>query len=428
MDNLAVRFHFGGSFLNTGGQLQYVGGRTGMSEVELDKISYPEIKGHLADHVTHSSCYRLHWLKPGCQLSDGLLLLTDDASCQWMADNVTDGGAADIYVEEVYGMQCAEQSPEKKDKDWRSFMQFYRSPPKISQDYNEAEGYISGRSEYEQSYVDGSADDEVDGADGNAHEDSSDNDTSDEEYKQPLEDDSSADDEEGQQFKKFAKEIKRNIKAKKLGVHGSQLGEIRLEDVVAEVPNLDDPGSPCYDSSDAYSYEEDSDGETQRWKSIENRYDSKAAVPIFTLGMAFRSSRQFKKAVVKYGIATHKHIKFVKDEKKKVRAMCTWKGCKWLIYGSITSRSDWFKVVTFVDEHTCPPRRDNKLVTSNLIAKHYYSEIKDNPTWKVGLIKKAVLKDLLADVSIAKCKRAKSLVLKAALDSMKGEYTRVYDY
>ena len=412
MDNLAVRFHFGGSFLNTGGQLQYVGGRTGMSEVELDKISYPEIKGHLADHVPHSSCYRLHWLKPGCQLSDGLLLLTDDASCQWMADNMTDGGAADIYVEEVYGMQCVEQSPEKKDKDWRSFMQFYRSPPKISQDYN----------------VDGSADDLVDGADGNAHEDSSDNDTSDEEYKQPPEDDSSADDEEGQQFKKFAKEIKRNIKAKKLGVHGSQLGEIRLEDVVAEVPNLDDPGSPCYDSSDAYSYEEDSDGETQRWKSIENRYDSKAAVPIFTLGMAFRSSRQFKKAVVKYGIATHKHIKFVKDEKKKVRAMCSWKGCKWLIYDSITSKSNWFKVVTFVDEHTCPPRRDNKLVTSNVIAKHYYSEIKDNPTWKVGLIKKAVLKDLLADVSIAKCKRAKSLVLKAALDSMKGEYTRVYDY
>ena len=81
---------------------------------------------------------------------------------------------------------------------------------------------------------------------------------------------------------------------------------------MAEVPNLDDPGSPCYDSRDAYSYEEDSDGETQRWKSIENRYDSKAAIPIFTLGMAFRSSRQFKKAVVKYGIATHKHIKFCK--------------------------------------------------------------------------------------------------------------------
>jgi len=99
-----------------------------------------------------------------------------------------------------------------------------------------------------------------------------------------------------------------------------------------------------------------------------------------------------------------------------------------LIYGSKTSWSEWFKVVTFDNVHTCPPRRDNKLVTSTLIAKHYYNQIKDNPTWSVGLMKAAVLKDLFADVSISKCKRAKSLVLQKALDAMKGEYSRVYDY
>jgi hypothetical protein len=60
------------------------------------------------------------------------------------------------------------------------------------------------------------------------------------------------------------------------------------------------------------------------------------------------------------------------------------------------------------------------LVTSTRIAKRYFHEIKDNPTWKMELIKKAVLTDMLADVSIDKCKRAKALVLKAALDSMKG--------
>jgi hypothetical protein len=46
----------------------------------------------------------------------------------------------------------------------------------------------------------------------------------------------------------------------------------------------------------------------------------------------------------------------------------------------------------------------------------------------VDLIKQAVLKYFLDDVSLSKCKRAKSLVLNAALDSMKGEYTRAYDY
>jgi len=68
------------------------------------------------------------------------------------------------------------------------------------------------------------------------------------------------------------------------------------------------------------------------------------------------------------------------------------------------------------------------LATSTRIVKHYYNQIKDNLTWKVGLIKQAVLKDFLADMSISKCKRAKSLVLNAALDGMKGENTRVYDH
>jgi hypothetical protein len=46
----------------------------------------------------------------------------------------------------------------------------------------------------------------------------------------------------------------------------------------------------------------------------------------------------------------------------------------------------------------------------------------------VGLIKNAVLRDFLADVSLSKCKRAKAIVLQQCLDSMKGEYSMVYDY
>jgi hypothetical protein len=44
------------------------------------------------------------------------------------------------------------------------------------------------------------------------------------------------------------------------------------------------------------------------------------------------------------------------------------------------------------------------------------------------LIKNAVQRDMLTDISLSKCKRAKSIVLQQALDAMKGEYTRVYDY
>lgn len=48
----------------------------------------------------------------------------------------------------------------------------------------------------------------------------------------------------------------------------------------------------------------------------------KASFPVFSLSMAFRSSRQLKKALVKYGLTTHRHILFPKDERDKVRATC----------------------------------------------------------------------------------------------------------
>ena len=91
--------------------------------------------------------------------------------------------------------------------------------------------------------------------------------------------------------------------------------EIRGEkiDLGAEHEDLEDGGSDYLNSSDDYSYGEDSDGETVRWKSTENKYDSKTHVPVFALGMAFRSSRQFKKALIKYGLTTHRHLLFPKD-------------------------------------------------------------------------------------------------------------------
>jgi hypothetical protein len=33
--------------------------------------------------------------------------------------------------------------------------------------------------------------------------------------------------------------------------------------------------------------------------------------------MCFRDSRQFKKALLKYGVKTHRHLRFDKDEAKK---------------------------------------------------------------------------------------------------------------
>ncbi|XP_066361502.1 uncharacterized protein [Miscanthus floridulus] len=107
-DTLAVRFHFGGSFQSIDGLILYVGGDIGMSYIELNKISLPEIKGHLEDHFKIDNVVRMHWLKPGKELSNGLVLLVDDASCQLMADGTSYAKIADIYAEEL-GVQKMQQ-------------------------------------------------------------------------------------------------------------------------------------------------------------------------------------------------------------------------------------------------------------------------------------------------------------------------------
>ena len=101
-DFLPVRFHYGGEFMFSRGQLHYVTERTALSYIELDKISLPEIIGFLGDHMLVSDLLHLHWLYPEKQLSDGLRFLLDDSACIEMENHTSNNGqVADIYIEHV---------------------------------------------------------------------------------------------------------------------------------------------------------------------------------------------------------------------------------------------------------------------------------------------------------------------------------------
>jgi len=98
LSKLTVRFHFLGEFINHGKKLNYVGSREAMSCIDRDLVSLPEIIGHLKDHCKVEEGSMLHWLFPGAESSKGLRALIDDKAYLHMADCMTDGGVADIYV------------------------------------------------------------------------------------------------------------------------------------------------------------------------------------------------------------------------------------------------------------------------------------------------------------------------------------------
>ena len=101
MDSIAVRFYFGGKVFFDGKRMHYIGGSEGMSYIDRDLISLPEVNGHLRDHGVVSDEILLHWLCPGKDLDSGLRVLHDDKVCQLMSDCVMGNGVADVFVESM---------------------------------------------------------------------------------------------------------------------------------------------------------------------------------------------------------------------------------------------------------------------------------------------------------------------------------------
>jgi hypothetical protein len=203
---------------------------------------------------------------------------------------------------------------------------------------------------------------------------------------------------------------------------------VQIQQIEEEDALQDEPDPPMFDSSEEASYDSDQAAEGIRRKSRFARYDGEAQTPEFCVGMTFIGRKEFKDALIKYGLETRRHLIFPKDEKSRIRAKCSWKGCPWVIFGSSKTNNDRFQIKSFTNEHICPKRKDNRLVTGPRIADKYEHIIKANPLWKLQNMKETVLIDMGVDVSMSKVKRAKSIVMRRVYESWKGEYTKIFEY
>lgn len=71
--------------------LRYIGGSEGLSHLDSDKISLPEVRDHLEDHCRDLGVVLMYWLSPGGEFRNGLRALSDDNACQIMCDSINDG-------------------------------------------------------------------------------------------------------------------------------------------------------------------------------------------------------------------------------------------------------------------------------------------------------------------------------------------------
>ncbi|XP_052163098.1 uncharacterized protein LOC127780194 [Oryza glaberrima] len=144
--------------------------------------------------------------------------------------------------------------------------------------------------------------------------------------------------------------------------------------------------------------------------------------------MKFDGKKEFKEAVVQLALQNKRFIRFPKDEGYRTRAKCDWATCPWSFLLSRNSRTNSWQIASLVDEHNCPQRKDNNLVTYKRIAQKYEKMITDNPTWSIQSMRSTVSEQMFANASASQCKRAKAYVLKKIYESRRDEYSRIFDY
>ncbi|XP_039128981.1 uncharacterized protein LOC120265150 [Dioscorea cayenensis subsp. rotundata] len=148
-----------------------------------------------------------------------------------------------------------------------------------------------------------------------------------------------------------------------------------------------------YDNSDSL-HSQDNSGDLgvcfrKRWPEFNNRTDIDN--PKLAKGMVFSSREALKEAVRQYGRNSRYNVKFVTNDKNRVKAMCR-EGCPWVVWGSKFN-----------------PRDDL------------------DKTWQIKTYQD-VRSDFNLLVSLSKCHRAKLIALELVLGNAKEQYAKIYDY
>jgi alpha-galactosidase len=254
-----------------------------MSHIDRDKVSLPEIWGHLKDHTNVSNRALLHWLYPGKDLINELRVLVDDTTCIEMADTIGEGGVAEIYVEAPY--EAEHESPIE-------VTTLTQTKEQIAHDVEFVKAWYSPSKTLKQkSVVEVSGDNNQ--SEWLPHEEFS---NSDSDYLPGDEAASEEDEEASEIYTKF-----KHFKSKLKGGEAASLDDVVLErpKEVSDMCEIEDDGNATsYEDSygEEDSIEELSDGEVVIKRSTYPTYNKKDPSPKFEIGMKFSGKRQFKKA------------------------------------------------------------------------------------------------------------------------------------
>ena len=148
------------------------------------------------------------------------------------------------------------------------------------------------------------------------------------------------------------------------------------------------------------------------------------------VGTDFLDKEHFRNVVRTYAIHSGRNIRFVKNDKRRIRVRCVGAqgNCPWLAYCALlTSHHNW-QLRKVVDVHTCSREFTIDIINSKWLSGTLETDLRENPSIKINEIRNKAVRKWNTRVSWSMARRARAMAADQVQGSFKEQFRRLYDY
>ncbi|KAK8578435.1 hypothetical protein V6N13_116279 [Hibiscus sabdariffa] len=153
--------------------------------------------------------------------------------------------------------------------------------------------------------------------------------------------------------------------------------------------------------------------------------------PMLKVGMIFADKEVLKKTMVNYGLQNWLHMKFKRNDLRRVNFICKL-GYPWVLWSSrqnptVVEDLNW-QIKTLKNEHSCSKDYGKINLSSRAIAEKYLHFFVSDINFSIHSLHESVKKDFISHVHQSKLYRTRVIAIEIIERNHKDQYSRIYDY
>ncbi|GAA0153983.1 hypothetical protein LIER_43254 [Lithospermum erythrorhizon] len=150
--------------------------------------------------------------------------------------------------------------------------------------------------------------------------------------------------------------------------------------------------------------------------------------PVAIPEMVFGNAAEFRELIRHYALKTRKSLKFVKNDKWKVRVKCVQEDCTFSVFCSSVGKSNDLAIKTMVEEHPCGNSMKIDMVKVKFLARKYINKIRRQPKKFLKNFIGDIYDDLIIEISVTTTWRAIKATGYLLYGNENQQFVRLWSY